>query len=175
MSEKKAKSLFDHIRAVTSEQDPEYWSKISEDDRKSWSNFMIHRFLSMNPDWIETISQLQPYTEILQPEQLYLFYIGLLPKGRYYLKYVKGKNEEKYEKWLIELIKVDYNCSLTEARDYCEILYATKEGREHIKYICEKYGTEPKKISQLKLKLSKTEVKKTTETKKVLKVDKDGK
>ena len=175
MAEKKAKGLFDHIKAITSEQDTEYWSKISEADKKSWSSFMIHRFLSMNPDWVEIISQLQPYTEILEPEQLYLFYIGIIPKGRYYLKYVKGKKDHKYEKWLIELIKVDYNCSLKEAEDYCEILYATKEGRQHIKYICEKYGTEPKEITKLKLKLPKTVAKKTTVKKNVLKVEKDGK
>jgi len=149
----KVKSLFDHIKMITSEQDPNYWNTLTEGDKKTWSSFMIHRFLSMNPDWVEFIAELQPYTEILEPEQLYLFYIGILPKGRYYLKYVKGKSEGKYEKWLLELLKIDYNCSLKEAHDYCEILYATKPGREHIKYVCEKYGTDPKDVTKLKLKL----------------------
>ena len=89
-----AKSLFDHIKAITSEQDPKYWDKLDESDRKTWSNYMVHRFLSMNPDWIEVLSEIQPYTQTLEPKQLYLALIGLLPKGKYYLKYIKGKKED---------------------------------------------------------------------------------
>ena len=33
---------------------------------------MVQRFLSMNPDWITTIADLQPYTERLSPKQYYL-------------------------------------------------------------------------------------------------------
>ena len=125
-----AKTLFDHIKAVTQFQDPKYWDKLEESDKKTWSNYMIHRFLSMNPDWIETISEIQPFTQTLEPKQLYQLLIGLLPKGRYYLKYTKGKKETKYESFLLELIKQDFQCSSSEALDYCEILYATREGRE---------------------------------------------
>ena len=52
---------------------------------------MIHRFLSMNPDWIEVLSEIQPYTQTLEPKQLYLSLIGIIPKGRYYLKIYKRK------------------------------------------------------------------------------------
>ena len=148
-----AKSLFDHIKAITQFQDPKYWDKLEESDKKTWSNYMIHRFLSMNSDWIETISEIQPFTQTLEPKQLYQLLIGLLPKGRYYLKYTKGKKETKYESFLLELIQQDFQCSSSEALDYCEILYATREGRENIKYLCEKYGVEKKQITKLKLKV----------------------
>ena len=148
-----AKTLFDHIKAVTQFQDPKYWDKLEDSDKKTWSNYMIHRFLSMNPDWIETISEIQPFTQTLEPKQLYQLLIGLLPKGRYYLKYTKGKKETKYESFLLELIKQDFQCSSSEALDYCEILYATREGRENIKYLCEKYGVDKKEITKLKLKV----------------------
>ena len=148
-----AKTLFDHIKAVTQFQDPNYWDKLDESDKKTWSNYMIHRFLSMNSDWIETISEIQPFTQTLEPKQLYQLLIGLLPKGRYYLKYTKGKKETKYESFLLELIQQDFQCSSSEALDYCEILYATREGRENIKYLCEKYGVEKKQITKLKLKV----------------------
>ena len=149
----KPKTLFDHIKAVTQFQDPKYWDKLEESDKKTWSNYMIHRFLSMNKDWIETISEIQPFTQTLEPKQLYQLLIGLLPKGRYYLKYTKGKKETKYESFLLELIQQDFQCSSSEALDYCEILYATREGRENIKYLCEKYGVEKKQITKLKLKV----------------------
>ena len=114
---------------------------------------MIHRFLSMNPDWIEVLSEIQPYTQVLEPKQLYLSLIGIIPKGRYFLKYTKGKKDNKYESFLIDLIKQDFMWSSKEAEDYCEILYSTREGRENIKYICEKYGIDKKQITKLKLKV----------------------
>jgi hypothetical protein len=148
-----AKSLFDHIKAVTQFQDSKYWDKLEDDDKKTWSNYMVHRFLSMNPDWIEVLSEIQPYTQVLEPKQLYLALIGILPKGRYYLKYTKGKKSEKYESWLVDLLINEFMCSTKEAEDYCEILYSTKEGKENIKYICEKYGIDKKQITKLKLKI----------------------
>ena len=148
-----AKSLFDHIKAITTEQRIDYWETLDEGDKKTWSNYMIHRFLSMNPDWIEVLSEMQPYTQVLEPKNLYLTLIGLIPKGRYYLKYTKGKKENKYESFLIDILRQDYQCSTKEAEDYCEILYSTREGRENIKYICEKYGIDKKQITKLKLKV----------------------
>jgi len=148
-----AKTLFDHIKAVTQFQDPKYWDKLEESDKKTWSNYMIHRFLSMNPDWIEVLSEIQPYTQVLEPKQLYLSLIGIIPKGRYFLKYTKGKKENKYESFLIDILIQDFQCSTKEAEDYCEILYSTREGRENIKYICEKYGIDKKQITKLKLKV----------------------
>jgi hypothetical protein len=148
-----AKTLFDHIKAITSDQNPKYWDTLEEEDKKTWSNFMIHRFLSMNSEWIDLLSEIQPLTQTLEPKQLYLVMIGLLPKGKYYLKYVKGKGVGKYEKWLVDLIKQDYQCSSNQAEEYVEILYSTKEGREHIKYTCERYGIEKKLITKLKLKV----------------------
>jgi len=153
MAEIKTQSLFDHIKNITEKQDPKYWDNLSDGSKKTWNSYMIHRFLSMNPDWIELIAEIQPYTQILDPKSLYLAYIGLLPRGKYYLRYVKGKKENRYEQWLLDLIKTDYLCSLREADDYCEILYGTQKGKEHIKYICQKYGIEPKQITKLKLKL----------------------
>jgi hypothetical protein len=148
-----AKKLFDHLNAITAEQDPDYFKKLSEEDKKSWSNFMIHRFLSMKPEWIEIIAALLPVTQILEPEEMYKVYIGILPKGKQYLKYTKGKAEDKYEQFLIDLLKKEYDCSERQANEYAEVLYATREGRENMKYICEKYGIAKKEITKLKLKI----------------------
>lgn len=148
-----SRSLFDHIKAITSEQDPNYFDKLGDDDLKSWSNFMINRFLSMNPDWIELVSTILPFTQTMDPKDVYKLYINIIPKGKYYLNYVKGKKSAEYEDFIVELVKKEYSCSEKQAEDYLDILYSTKEGREHIKYVCEKYGTEKKLISKLKLKL----------------------
>ena len=147
------KKLFDHLNAITAEQDPKYFDKLSEEDLKSWSNFMINRFLSMKPEWVELIATLLPLTQTLQPKEMYKLYISVIPKGKQYLKYTKGKSEDKYEEFLIDLIKKDFQCSEKEALEYIEVLYSTREGRENIKYICEKYGTDKKQITKLKLKI----------------------
>jgi hypothetical protein len=147
------KKLFDHLNAITSEQDPKYFDKLSEEDLKSWSNFMINRFLSMKPEWVEMIATLLPLTQTLEPEQMYKLYINVIPKGKYYLKYIKGKSEEKYEEFFVDLIKKEYICSEKQAFEYIEVLYANREGREHIKYVCEKYGVDKKQITKLKLKI----------------------
>jgi len=148
-----AKKLFDHINAITTEQDPKYFDKLSEEDIKSWSNFMINRFLSMKPEWVELIATLLPLTQTLQPKEMYKLYISVIPKGKHYLKYIKGKGEEKYEEFIVELLKKEYDCSERQANDYIEVLYSTREGREYLKYVCEKYGVDKKQITKLKLKI----------------------
>jgi len=148
-----AKKLFDHLNAITAEQDPSYFNKLTEEDIKSWSNFMINRFLSMKPEWVELIATLLPLSQTLEPEQMYKLYINVLPKGKQYLKYTKGKAEDKYEEFLVELIKKEYLCSERQAIEYLEVLYATREGRENVKFICEKYGIDKKQITKLKLKI----------------------
>jgi hypothetical protein len=147
------KKLFDHLNAITAEQDPKYFDKLSEEDVKSWSNFMLNRFLSMKPEWIELIAELLPISQTLTPKQLYKLYTGVLPKGRFFAKYIKGKGEEKYEEFLVELLKKDYLCSEKEAIEYAEILYSFREGRESIKDLCERYAVPKKEITKLKLKL----------------------
>ena len=47
-----AQKLFDHINAITTIQDPKYFDKLGDEDLKTWSNFMINRFLSMKPEWL---------------------------------------------------------------------------------------------------------------------------
>jgi hypothetical protein len=148
-----AKGLFDHIKEITSNQNPKYWDTLEEGDKKTYSIYMILRFLSMNPDWIEIISEVQPYAQNLKPQDFHKLMINLLPKGRHYLKYTKGKNDSKYEKWLVELISKNFECSSTSAIEYCDILYSTKEGRESILDLCNRYGIEKKQITKLKLKV----------------------
>jgi hypothetical protein len=148
-----AKKLFDHLNAITLEQDPNYFDKLTEEDVKTWSNFMINRFLSMKPEWVELIASLLPLTQTLRPSEMYKLYIRILPKGKQYLKYTKGKSADKYEEFLVELIKREYSVPESQAIDYIDVLYSSREGRENIKYICESYGIEKKQITKLKLKI----------------------
>lgn len=141
MSEtKKAKTLFDHLNAITSTQDPEYFDRLTDEDKKTWSNFMIHRFLSMNYDYIELIAEIQPLAQTLEPALLYKLLIGLIPKGKVYLRYIKGKHEDKVDKQIVNLLIAEYQCSENTAIDYYDILLNIKDGNQYIEYLKEKYG-----------------------------------
>jgi hypothetical protein len=150
---KKGITLFDHLKQITDIQSPNYWDSLSESDRKAWSNYMVIRFLSMERGWIDTISMIQFYIEELPPKQLYLTLIDALPKGRKFLKYMKAKGADKYEKWLVDLFAKHYEVSNLEVETYLRILYSSKEGKKQIIDICELYGTDPKEIKKLKIKV----------------------
>lgn len=146
------KTLFDHLKQITDVQNPKYWDTLDESDRKSWSNFMILRFLSMKYEWVELIADIQPFLQEIPPKALYLTLIDLIPKSRTFLKWIKPVKGEDYEKWIIELVGKYYQVSLLEAEEYVEILYAIKDGHSKIKEIAQNYGTDEKLIKKLKLK-----------------------
>ena len=148
-----AKGLFDHIKQITNVQDPTYWDKLEPEDKKTFSNYMVLRFLSMKYEWIETIAAVQPYLQEAPPKAMYLALIDLLPKGRHFMKYMKPKGADKYEGWLVELVAKHYETSKLQAEDYLKILYSTRTGKEKIKQLSEDYGTDPKIIKKLKLKI----------------------
>lgn len=149
---KKSKTLFDHLKAITKEQDPNYWNTLSDEDKKSWSSYMINRFLSMHQDWTEIVDRLQYVTQIMEPKEVYLMYIGLLPKTNKFLKYIKAsKDGAIYHDWLVDLVATHYEVGKSHAIEYLDVLYASDEGRDSILYLCELYGIERNKIKTLKL------------------------
>ena len=145
----KKKSLFDHVNQVTSVQNPNYWDEISDEDKKTWSNYMINRFLSMKSDWIDLVNEVQKYP--LEPKDLYKVYTSILPKKRQRLRYVKGDKKMKYPKWVYEILAKHMQVSIREAVDACEVLDMTAGGQAEIADILLKYGTEDKEIRKLGL------------------------
>ena len=142
----KKKSLFDHIKEITSVQKSDYWEKISEEDKKTWSNYMVHRFLSMKMEWVELVNELQKYN--LKPKDLYKLYTNVLPKGKQWLRYTNGRNQMEHPQWLINLVAVHMKSSKKEAYDAVEMYMLTEGGMLELGEICRKYGVEPKMIEK---------------------------
>jgi len=140
----KKKNIFDHITQIIKVQNPNYWEDISKEDKKSWSNYMVNRFLSMKPDWIELVNEVQKYK--LQPKELYKVYTNILPKSKRWLKYTKGKNDMDYPNWLINIVRNHEQISRKEARDYVDILMLTEGGMLELGELCRKWGVEEKLI-----------------------------
>ena len=142
----KKKSLFDHIKQITFVQNPNYWETLSEDDKQTWYNYMVHRFLSMKMEWVELVNELQKYN--LKPKDLYKLYTNVLPKGKQWLKYTKGRNQMEHPQWLINLVAVHMKSSKKEAYDAVEMYMLTEGGMLELGEICRKYGVEPKMIEK---------------------------
>ena len=142
----KKKSLFDHITQITSVQNPNYWDEISDEDKKSWSNYMVNRFLSMKTDWIELVNELQKYN--LKPKELYKFYTNILPKGKQWLKYTKGRNIMSHPNWLINIVVNHEQISKKEAVEYIDLLMLTEGGMLELGELSRKWGVEETKIKK---------------------------
>ena len=145
----KNKGLFDHITHITQKQTKGYWDSLNETEQKQWSNYMIHRFLSMKMEYTEVVNEIQKYN--LKPKDLYKLYTNVLPKKREWLEYTKGKKDMKYEKWLVEIVAKHYESSLSEAREYLQVFYSTEQNKANLKTLLQRYGVDPKEIKKLNL------------------------
>ena len=145
----KNKGLFDHITHITQKQTKGYWDSLNETEKRQWSNYMIHRFLSMKMDYVDVVNEIQRYN--LKPKDLYKLYINVLPKKKEWLKYIKGKKSMKHPQWLLDIVAKHYESSLVEAHEYVEVFYSTEQNKANLKTILQSYGADPKEIRKLNL------------------------
>ena len=146
----KGKGLFDHLKAIYLEPyNSKYFEEMTEMDKKTFSPYMINRYLSMNPEWLFITNTVQQYSFDMPTEALYKVYANFIPKGRTFLKWVKGKKEKKYNKELIELISSYYEVPQHEATNYITILLSKDEWTERLVEICKMYGNTDEEIKLL--------------------------
>ena len=145
----KRKSLFDHIKHITDVQSPNYWDDISDEDKKSWSNYMVNRFLSMKMEWVEFVNEVQKYQ--LKPKELYKVYTDILPKKKQWLKYIKGDKSMKYPKWVYEIVAKHLEISLREAAGAVETYEISHGGQAELIDILIKYGRTEQEIRKIGL------------------------
>lgn len=145
-----SKELFDFINGITENQSIVFFDSLTDSEKKKYktSRYLIHRFLSMNSNYLPVVNELQKHSGI--PDRAhYLFLTNMLPRGKQYHKYIKGAKDEKYEKWLVTLVAKHYEVSLNEATDYLEIYYT--HNKPALRELCEKYAVDKKLLKQAKL------------------------
>jgi len=132
--------IFDWLKQITYEK--QSWDSFTEEDRVSFNPYMVHRFLSMNPEYIEFVNLIQniPYTE---KEKIYKLYLYMIPKKNMFLKYIKSTKTKTKEELLQHLASY-YECSLHEADEYYHMLH-----NDTIKSILKKKGVDDKEIKKL--------------------------
>ena len=142
-----AKTLFDHINEIYQSQKKNYFSTLDDGEKRTYSAYMVNRFLSMNIHQLPLVNEIQKYT--LPNETHYLFFASTIPRGKQYNKYVKAVKETKYEEWLVDLVAKHYCVSQVEAITYLEIYY--RDDKPALRELCEKYGIDNKILKKAKL------------------------
>ena len=136
-------TIFDWINQLLVTKKP--WSDFTEDEQKKFSPFIINRWLSMDKEFIEIVNYFQKYAiGTLEPREVYKWYCDVLPKGKRFNKYIKGKKLKKYDEWLIKLLCKHFECSKLQTQEYLGLI-----SKEELKEILEKYGLDKKKIKRL--------------------------
>jgi hypothetical protein len=144
----KSKGLFDHINGLTA-SDPNYFKKLSDSEKKSFSIYMVNRVLSMHPDMIEAVNYFQKFNHMLDSEIVFKLYYDILPKKRMYLKYVKAMHEVKYNKDLVDFLATHYRISTDEAKDHLKIYLSNDSYKTELIRLLQAYGYDLQKIQEL--------------------------
>ena len=133
-------TIFDWLKEITYNKSP--WNSFTEEDKESFNPYLIHRFLSMNPDYVDFVNTVQtvPYTN---KERVYNIYLYTIPKKDMWLKYIKSTKTKTKEELLNHLASY-YECSLHEADEYYHMHH-----NDTIKSILKKKGIDDKEIKKL--------------------------
>lgn len=134
------KNIFDWLKEINYIKSP--IDKFTDKDWEVWNSYMIHRFLSMNPEFIELVNQVQEF-----PPQskvaIYNIYKEFIPKNRKWNKYIKS-NIKQHNIELLDYLSKYWECSKIETRDYLNILED-----DQILNILTSIGLEKKEIHKL--------------------------
>ena len=122
-----------------------HWDDFTEDEQKKFSPFIINRWLSMDKDFLEIVNFFQKYSiGTLEPREVYKWYCDMLPKGKRFNKYIKGKKDKKYNTELIDIMVTHFECSKSQVKDYLDLI-----AKDELIEILEKYGMNEKTIKRL--------------------------
>ena len=122
-----------------------HWNEFTEDEQKKFSPFIINRWLSMDKEFIEIVNYFQKYSiGTLEPREVYKWYCDMLPRGKRFNKYIKGKKDKKYNTELIDIMVTHFECSKSQVKDYLDLI-----AKDELIEILEKYGMNEKTIKRL--------------------------
>ena len=139
---KKQANLFDHLNNISYIK--KEWSSLSEMDKKTFSAYMINRFLSMSATYIDLVNEVQHYTNgQLGDKEVYNLYKDILPKKKSFFRYIKGSKNNKYSDTVLDYLTRYFQVSRREVKDYLNLM-----SKSDIQSILQKYGFTEKEIKQ---------------------------
>ena len=134
------KNIFDWLKEINNKKSP--INSFSEKDWEVFNSYMIHRFLSMNRDFLEIVNFVQSYPP-QEKKAIYNIYREFIPKNNKWNKYIKSSIKQPNND-LVKIITDYYTCSQKEANEYLNIL-----DKQAIVSILTQIGIEKKDQKQL--------------------------
>ena len=136
-------TIFDWINQILVKKT--HWNDFTIDEQKKFSPFIINRWLSMDKDFLEIVNYFQKYSiGTLESREVYKWYCDMLPRGKRFNKYIKGKKDKKYNTELIDIMDMHFECSKSQVKDYLDLI-----AKDELIEILEKYGMNEKTIKRL--------------------------
>lgn len=115
-------TLFDWLKEINYKKtDP---NQFTTDDWKSFTPFMINRYLSLHPELIVLVNEVQ-MLNTTNKKVLYNAYRHLLPKQSRFAKYIKGRSG-KVNNELVDVVSRYFELSKKEAKEYIKMLSHTE-------------------------------------------------
>jgi len=136
----KINNIFDWLKEISQTKSPV--NSFTEEDWGKWNNFLVNRFISMEPSYTDIVNEAQ----IIPPQNkksLYQFYKSVLPKQNKYFKYIKSNVKQPPEELLENMAKY-LECSIKEVKEYYKFI-----PKEQIEFILQNLGIDPKDYKKL--------------------------
>jgi len=114
----KSFSIFDWIKAIIDTKPS--WETFKSEQQKQFNNYMIHRFLSMNPKYIEIVNYVQGLN-IQDSKKLYEVYCFMIPQSKNtYSAYIKSNTKNALPETAQHVAEY-FECSVNEAEEYISL------------------------------------------------------
>ena len=136
----KIRNIFDWLQHITLYKTPA--SEFTDNDWENFNSYMVHRFISMSPYYVEVADYAQSMLPTMKKE-IYNFYREMIPKRKVWLQYIKSKTKA-VNKDLIEDIAKYYEVGTADATSYIAVMT-----KEEISIVLSKMGKDNKEIKKL--------------------------
>lgn len=133
-------NIFDWLKEINSTKS--HPDSFTEQDWDIWNSYMVHRFLSMNVDFLPLVNEVQKITPTNKKE-IYSIYREYIPKNNKWSKYIKSKVKQRNSE-LIDYLVSYFNISRREVKEYLNLL-----GDKEVTKILSQLGVEEKEIKKL--------------------------
>ena len=133
-------TVFDWLNEITVKKTPP--NDFTQENWDDWNSYMVHRFLSMNINYIDIVN----FVQNINPQnkkEIYTIYREMIPKRKVWNKYIKNQNK-KDSKELAKIIADKLSIGSDEANSYIPML-----GKEGVTEVLSDLGYEKKEITKL--------------------------
>lgn len=144
------RDLMDHLNQVKEHKEDGYWESLSASEKREWSSWMIHRFMSHSTDYLPVVNEVQSLLIGLDDRLVYEFWKNAIPRDPRWLGYIRADaSEGGIPDWLLDIMREHFQISNEEAREYVDVYLSDGEGRDALRALVRKYGIDEGKRDEL--------------------------